>query len=109
MARAEPWRIEKSGLVLRVRVTPRSSRNAIEGVETTADGPALKARVRAVPADGKANDALEHLIADWIGVPRRAVALSSGGKSRVKLMAVSGDPVALSALVRTRLEAMSAS
>ncbi|MEQ1648106.1 MAG: DUF167 family protein, partial [Hyphomicrobiaceae bacterium] len=48
-----PWRATKDGLELRVRLTPKSSRDAVEGIETTADGPALKARVTAIPEDGK--------------------------------------------------------
>jgi hypothetical protein len=87
---------------VRVRLTPRSSRDAIEGIEDTADGPALKARVRAVPSEGEANAALERLLASWLRVPKAAVSVSAGGKSRVKLLTVAGDPGVLErALINT--------
>lgn len=85
---------------LRVRLTPKSSRDAIDGVEATAEGPALKARVRAVPEDGRANQALTALIADWLDVPRSHVTLVGGHKSRIKTVAVAGDAAALARRVR---------
>ena len=52
---ARPWTAREKGVVLQVRLTPKSSRDALEGVEVLADGACvLKARVRAVPEDGKA-------------------------------------------------------
>ena len=87
-----PWQMSAGGAQLRVRVTPKSARDAVEGMEQTADGPAIKIRVRAVPADGEANAAAERLIAKWLGVPRSAVRLVAGGKSRVKTIAITGNP-----------------
>lgn len=97
--RARPWRAAGGAVVVRVRVTPKSSKDAIEGIEETADGPALKARVRAVPSEGEANTAVERLLADWLGVPKRSVSVTAGGKSRVKSLTVSGD----AALIERRL------
>ena len=57
----------------------------------TADGPAFKARVRAVPSEGEANTALAQLLAAWLNVPKRSVSLASGAKSRVKSLCVEGD------------------
>lgn len=85
-----PWRAVQGGVVLRVRLTPKSSKDAVEGVESTVEGPAFKARVRAVPAEGAANEALARLFADWLGVPRTSVALTQGSKSRVKSLLVDG-------------------
>jgi uncharacterized protein (TIGR00251 family) len=85
------------GISLSVRLTPRSSADAIEGVETTADGRAhLKARVRAVPEDGKANKALEKLVAKALRLPPRDVAVTAGTTSRLKTLAIAGDPAELS-------------
>ena len=98
-----PWRITREGLALRVRLTPKASRDAIAGVDGTADGPALKVRVRAVPEDGAANAAVEKLVAEWLGVAKSKVALTSGGKSRVKMFAVIGDGAALAVAVAARL------
>jgi hypothetical protein len=95
----QPWRATDTGLVLRVRLTPKSSRDAVDGIEATADGPALKARVRAVPEDGAANSALERLLADLLGLGRRDVALIAGGKSRVKSLAITGDTGVIAARI----------
>ncbi len=35
-----PWRPAAGGVMVRVRVTPKSSKDAIEGIEETAEGPA---------------------------------------------------------------------
>lgn len=84
------------GIALSVRLTPRSSADAIEGVETAADGRAhLKARVRAVPEDGKANKALEKLVAKALRLPPRDVTVTSGTTSRLKTLSVTGDPARL--------------
>lgn len=80
------------GVELFVRLTPKSARDAIEGVEAGADGRAfLKARVRAVPEDGKANAALLKLLAKAIGVPKSAVTLVAGHTSRAKTIRLTGD------------------
>ncbi|MBA8878002.1 DUF167 family protein [Phyllobacterium myrsinacearum] len=90
------FRKERDCITLFVRLTPKSARDAIEGVEETDDGRAhLKARVRAVPEDGKANAALEKLLAKWLGVAVRDVSIGAGATSRLKQIKVSGDPEAL--------------
>ncbi|MFV0296214.1 MAG: DUF167 family protein [Hyphomicrobiaceae bacterium] len=97
------WRHDKAGLLVRVRVTPKAQRDSVEGCETTADGEALKVRVRAVPADGAANTAVTRIVADWLGVPKSSVSLAAGGKSRIKTLLVAGDAAALDAKMRSRL------
>ncbi len=92
---ARPWRRLADGVDVRVRLTPKSSKDAVDGLEETAEGPAFKARVRAVPSEGEANTAVALLVAKWLGVPKSAVALTHGGKSRVKTLRVIGDAGAL--------------
>ena len=87
-----PWWPVSDGVRLRVRLIPKSSRDAVEGLEPTPEGAAVKARVRAVPEDGKANAAVAVLIADWIGVPKGRVAVVGGQKSRVKTLQIDGAP-----------------
>lgn len=87
-----PWRTAPDGVVLRVKLTPKSSKDAVERIEATAEGPAFKARVRAVPENGAANEAVERLFADWLGVARTTVALTHGSKSRVKTLTITGAP-----------------
>lgn len=90
-ASSRPWRTSAEGVIVRVRLTPKSSREEIGGLAATPDGPAFLARVRAVPEDGAANVAVERLLAGRLGVPKSAVRLVHGGKARVKSLEVSGD------------------
>jgi len=103
-----PWREAPGCVIVRVRLTPKSSLDAIEGLEATADGPALKARVRALPSEGEANKAVERLLADWLGVPKTSVAVAGGGKSRVKSLKVSGEVQELKSRLAARLARLSA-
>lgn len=90
------WSRRADGLDLHVRLTPKSARDALEGVETRADGTCvLKARVRAVPEDGKANEALIALVAKQLKIPASRVKLTGGATSRQKTLALEGDPAAL--------------
>lgn len=75
-----------------MRLTPKSSRDTIEGVETTADGRShLAARVRAVPEKGAANAALEKLVAAALDMPKKSVSVVAGGTARLKTLRVTGD------------------
>ena len=71
---------------IRVRLTPRSSRNEILG---WSEG-LLSVRVTAPPVDGKANAALERLIAKTLGVPKRDVSVVSGARGREKTVEIAG-------------------
>jgi len=78
---------ERDGeVVFAVRVTPRASRDAIEGEYQGA----LKVRLTAPPVDDRANDALRRLLAARLNVPVSAVRILAGGKTRMKRVAVSG-------------------
>ena len=91
MGQDQPWRVHGDAVLLSLRLTPRSSRDAVEGVETLSDGRSvLKARVRAVPEDGKANDALLRLLAKTLDLPIRALSLSSGASGRTKVIRIEG-------------------
>ncbi len=89
-------------MILAVRLTPKSSRDEIAGIEDHGGECVLKARVRAIPEAGRANAALETLIARWLGVPPSTVSVAHGGKSRLKQVAVAGDAEALSRLIAQR-------
>ena len=68
-ARLRPWRHGDACVVAHFRLTPKASKDAIGGLIETIDGAAFSARVRALPVDGDANNALEELVARWLGVP----------------------------------------
>jgi uncharacterized protein (TIGR00251 family) len=79
-------------LRLRVRLTPKGGRDAIEGWWSDSEGrAALKARVAAPPEDGKANTALIALLARSLDVKRSEVRIASGASSRVKTIEIDGD------------------
>lgn len=86
------WRRIAGGAELRVRATPGARTDAIEAVARDADGKShLKVRVRAAPEEGRANAAIEALLAAALGVPKSAVSVEKGGTSRIKLVRISGD------------------
>jgi hypothetical protein len=71
---------------LRVRLTPRAARDAVELRE---DG-SLAVRVTAPPVDGRANAALEKALARALGVPPSRVSVVRGARSREKTVRVEG-------------------
>ena len=75
------------GVVVALRVTPRSSRDVIEGVD---EAGAVRVRVMAAPADGAANTAVLKLVAKTLGVSKSAVTLVAGAASRHKRVRVEG-------------------
>jgi uncharacterized protein (TIGR00251 family) len=96
-------RRSSAGVTLKVRLTPKSARDEIVGVEDFGGEAMLKARVRAIPEDGRANEALEKLVARWLKVPPSSVKVTQGGKSRAKQVMVEGDTDALARLIAVRL------
>ena len=100
-AEREPWRRTKEGVVVSCRLTPKGGRDAIDGVAQLADGSSvLAARVRTAPQGGEANQALCVLLAKRLDVPASGARIVAGSKSRLKQVAVSGDPATL--IARTR-------
>jgi uncharacterized protein (TIGR00251 family) len=104
--RAQPWRPGRAGLLLDVRVSPRAARDGIDGLAATPHGPAVKVRVRALPAEGEANAAAATVVALWLGLPASQVAVARGHTSRVKTLQIGGDPGALEALLARRVDAL---
>jgi uncharacterized protein len=98
---ADPWRYSPQGISVALRVTPRGGRDDIDGVETLADGRSVvKVRVRAIADGGEANRAVTELLAKALGVPKAKVRVLSGTTSRLKQIAVDGDPVRLGEALR---------
>lgn len=86
------------GVSLRVRVTPRASRNEISGEQ----GNVIRIRLQAPPVEGKANDALVRFLAGKLHIPRRRITLVSGEKGREKRVLIAGLNIET---VAARLEA----
>ena len=96
MSTAPAWVATPNGVVITVRLTPRGARDAIDGIETRADGSTvLKVRVRAIPSEGEANAALGRVLAKVLAVPPRDVEIVSGHTSRIKRVKISGDAAVL--------------
>jgi hypothetical protein len=91
------------GVILTVRLTPKSAKDEVKGVESFDGATVLVSRVRALPEAGRANQALEKLIAKWLGVPRSTVSVAHGGKSRLKQIKVEGNADELVRLVAEKL------
>lgn len=105
----EPWRYSTEGISVALRVTPRGGRDDIDGIETLANGKSVvKVRVRAIAEGGEANRAVTELLARALGVPKRNVRLLAGATSRLKQVAVDGDPRRLGETLKALVTAKAA-
>ena len=78
---------------LAVRVTPNASADRVEGWAMDDAGRTyLKVRVRAVPEKGKANKAVEVVLAKALGLPKSAVRVVTGETSRIKGVDIDTEP-----------------
>lgn len=83
--------------LLALKAIPNAPRNAITGWL----GDVLKVKVHAPALEGRANEELCDFLADRLQLPRRAVSVARGGKSRQKLVRVAGLTLAE---IKARLE-----
>jgi len=75
--------------VVLVRVSPGARRESVGGAWTDEHGQRrLIIRVAAPPEDGKANKAVCAALAKAFGLPKSAVAVTAGEKSRLKSLSV---------------------
>jgi len=72
--------------VIAVKVVPRAAKDEIVGWLEDA----LKVRVQAPPQDGRANRALEALLADALSLKKNAVTVTTGRASALKRVAIAG-------------------
>jgi uncharacterized protein (TIGR00251 family) len=77
------------GVRIHLHVQPGASLTEVAGLH----GNRIKLRIQSPPVDGRANEAVVAWIAAKVGVPRRAVRLVRGEKSREKTVEVSGVTV----------------
>ncbi|HZR47724.1 MAG TPA: DUF167 domain-containing protein [Candidatus Manganitrophaceae bacterium] len=71
---------------LSVKVIPKSSRNGVVGWM----GEVLKVCVTAPPERGKANEAVEALLAEALGLPRGQLRVAAGLSSPRKVIEIEG-------------------
>lgn len=95
------WRTDGDDLLLSVRLTPRSAKDALGGIREDEKGRVwLQAQVRAVPEKGKANSALIRLIAKLLSVPAGHITLEAGETSRLKRLRLTGGAAVAEKLKR---------
>ena len=88
----------EDGVRLRVRLTPRARRSGLDGAVQLADGRwAAQLRVAAPPVEGAANEALIAVLADSLRLPKSRLTIVAGQSSRLKAVAIAGDPGDLAA------------
>jgi uncharacterized protein len=71
---------------LRLRVSPGARRTEFAGRH----GDGWKVRVAAPPENGRANEAVREVLAERLGLPRRAVTIVSGHAGREKVVELAG-------------------
>jgi uncharacterized protein len=72
--------------ILQFHIVPNAKQNQV----IDAHGGAIKIRLRAAALEGKANVALISFLAEELKIPRRAIVLERGQKSRDKLIRIEG-------------------
>jgi uncharacterized protein (TIGR00251 family) len=72
------------GLLIDLRIQPKSAQNAVVGVHHGA----LKIKLTAPPVEGEANKALVQYMAKWLGCPKSSLEIVSGQTSRKKRLLV---------------------
>jgi hypothetical protein len=100
----DPFRVCADGVLVYVRVTPRSDRNAVNGVVARGGVARIAIKVSAAPEDGKANAAVEQVLAAALGLRRSAAGVAAGHKDRDKTLLIRGNPTELAPILMSWLE-----
>lgn len=86
------WRPVKEGVLLSLRVTPKSAYDALSGLHEGAGGKvSLAVKVRAQPEQGKANKAVIQLLATLLGMPKSRLSVASGAADRNTTVLIAVD------------------
>jgi uncharacterized protein len=85
--------VAKDGVRVTIRLSPRARADRLIEIAMAADGRrVLKVSVTAPAQDGRANEALLHLLARAWHLPRRDLSIVAGWTSRSKAVRLAGDP-----------------
>lgn len=94
-----------SGYIIRVRVTPNSSKNMISGIFTDSNNQDfLKINLRAVPEKGKANQELILFLSKLLHLSKSSFTILSGETDRYKKLQIDAeikDATSFEALLKT--------
>lgn len=95
---AKPYSATANGIRLAVRLTPRASRDGLDGIGADADGrPILRIRLTAPPVEGAANQALIDFLSGILSVRKKDIVIRTGETGRLKILDIAGNPNALAA------------
>ena len=81
-----PFRKSKKGVILRIKVEPRSSGKGIAGVL----GEIIKVKLHAPPVGGAANEELIEVLSEELKVKKRVIKIISGQSSKNKVIEIEG-------------------
>jgi uncharacterized protein (TIGR00251 family) len=81
-----PYSKVKDGVIIEVKVAPRSSRNEIVGARDKI----IRIKLTAPPAGGAANTLLIELLAEEFGIRKSDIIIIKGESSRHKLIKLRG-------------------
>ena len=98
-----PLRACAEGVLVALKVTPKSGADRIEGLVADGEGTRLRLRVTAPPEKGKANEAVIKLLAKNWGLPKSSLSIASGETAPLKMLLVRGDPATLETKIATHL------
>lgn len=87
-----------SGVLLRVRAQPRSSRAGVVGLLSDT----LKVCIRSAPVEGKANAEIIEVLADFFHLPKCAFSFVRGETAKTKFISISQASLEE---IRTRIKA----
>ena len=80
------FKADGNGVRIRVHAQPGAKINKVAG----AYGESVKIAVATPPVDGKANKALQKVLASWLGTAASSITLVTGMTGREKIFHVSG-------------------
>ena len=88
----QAWTLTSRGLTIRLRVTPKASRNGIAGFYENGDGVvSLKVTTTAQPEKGKANKAVIAILSKRFHKPKSRFSVVHGETDRNKTILIDGD------------------
>ncbi|SPQ01512.1 conserved hypothetical protein [Candidatus Sulfobium mesophilum] len=81
-----PFKKTKEGILIEVKVDPRSSRKGVSGIMDNI----LKVKLTAPPVEGEANEQLIEVISELTGVRKSDIRIVRGRSSRRKVVEIRG-------------------
>ncbi len=81
-----PFRKTKDGILIEVKVDPRSSKKGVSGIMENV----LKVKLTAPPVEGEANEQLIEIISELTGVRKSDIRIVRGLSSKRKIVEIRG-------------------